>query len=161
MAAPPRCSFLKTYIGCCPTVPVQFAVHGAAGHNRWGVAETPLPVKTQGRNMDRFETYCVCRALGWLLTPRGETSGVMGAVLSASALGARGWRRGRRFEYRSVAPGRGVQRGSQSTRRTRGGGPENRPEAHGADSASTPRRATIPRTGGQRTKDRQADALRF
>ena len=22
---------------------------GAAGHNRWGVAETPLPVKTQGR----------------------------------------------------------------------------------------------------------------
>ena len=30
--------------------------------------------------------------------------------------------------------------------------------AHGADGASTPRRATIPRTGGQRPKDRQADA---
>ena len=30
--------------------------------------------------------------------------------------------------------------------------------AHGADSASTPRRATIPRTGGQRPKDMQADA---
>ena len=30
-------------------VPVQLAVPGAAGHNRWGVAETPLPAKTQGR----------------------------------------------------------------------------------------------------------------
>ena len=30
-------------------VPVQHAVPGAAGHNRWGVAETPLPAKTQGR----------------------------------------------------------------------------------------------------------------
>ena len=59
MAAPPRCSFLKTYIRCCPMVPVQFAFHGAAGHNRWGVAETPLPLKTQGRNMDRFKTFNV------------------------------------------------------------------------------------------------------
>ena len=33
-------------------VPVQLAVSGAAGHNRWGVAETPLPAKTQGRNRD-------------------------------------------------------------------------------------------------------------
>ena len=32
--------------------------------------------------------------------------------------------------------------------------------AHEADGASTPRRATIPRTGGQRPKDRQA-TLRF
>ena len=54
MTAPPRCSFLKTYIRSCPMVPVLFAVHGAAGHNPWRVAETPLPVKTQGRNMDRF-----------------------------------------------------------------------------------------------------------
>ena len=35
------------------SVSVQFPVHGAAGHNRWGVVETPLPVKTQGRNKDR------------------------------------------------------------------------------------------------------------
>ena len=28
------------------TVHVQFPVHGAAGHNRWRVVETPLPVKT-------------------------------------------------------------------------------------------------------------------
>ena len=33
------------------SVPVQLPVQGAAGHNRWGVAETPLPVKTQGRTM--------------------------------------------------------------------------------------------------------------
>ena len=51
--------------------------------------------------------------------------------------------------------GAGVQGGSRSTRRIQGWRPKNRPEAHGADSASTPRRATIPRTGGQRPKDRQ------
>ena len=54
-----------------------------------------------------------------------------------------------------MAHGAGVQSGSRSTRRIQGRRPENRPEAHGADSASTPRRATIPRTGGQRPKDRQ------
>ena len=36
-----------------PLVSVQFPVHGGAGHNRWGVVETPLPVNTQNRNMDR------------------------------------------------------------------------------------------------------------
>ena len=37
--------------GCTSSrqVPVQFAVPGAAGHNRWRVAETPLSAKTQGR----------------------------------------------------------------------------------------------------------------
>ena len=59
------------------------------------------------------------------------------------------------------AHGAGVQRGSRSTRRIQGRRPENRPEAHGTDSASTPRRATISRTGGQRPKDRQADATFF
>ena len=29
-------------------------VREAPGHNRWGVAETPLPVKPQGRNVDRL-----------------------------------------------------------------------------------------------------------
>ena len=33
-------------------VPVQFAVPGAAGHNRWGVSETSLPANTQGRTRD-------------------------------------------------------------------------------------------------------------
>ena len=32
--------------------PCTVCVPGAAGHNRWGVAETPLPVKTQGRTRD-------------------------------------------------------------------------------------------------------------
>ena len=34
-------------------VPCAVTVHGAPGHNRWGVAETPLPAKSQGRNMDQ------------------------------------------------------------------------------------------------------------
>ena len=29
-----------------PFGPCTDAVHGAPGHNRWGVVETPLPVKT-------------------------------------------------------------------------------------------------------------------
>ena len=34
-------------------VPVQVCiVEGAPGHNRWGVAETPLPAKSQGRTGD-------------------------------------------------------------------------------------------------------------
>ena len=37
----------------CSLGPCTDAVHGAAGHNRWGVAETPLLVKTQGRNVGR------------------------------------------------------------------------------------------------------------
>ena len=52
VAAPPRCSFPTTYNRCCPFGPCTGAVHGAPGHNRWGVVETPLPVKTQGRTMN-------------------------------------------------------------------------------------------------------------
>ena len=40
------------YIRCCPLGPCTDAVHGVPGHNRWGVAETPLPAKTQGRTVD-------------------------------------------------------------------------------------------------------------
>ena len=37
------------------SVPVQVCiVEGAPGHNRWGVAETPLPAKSQGRTGDFF-----------------------------------------------------------------------------------------------------------
>ena len=57
MAAPPRCSCLTTYNRYCSLGPCTDAVPGAAGHNRWGVAETPLPVKTQGRNLDRSLTF--------------------------------------------------------------------------------------------------------
>ena len=34
--------------------PCTGAVHGAPGHNRWGVVETPLPVKTQGGTMNCY-----------------------------------------------------------------------------------------------------------
>ena len=34
--------------------PCTGAVHGAPGHNRWGVVETPLRVKTQGRTMNCY-----------------------------------------------------------------------------------------------------------
>ena len=50
----------------------SFAVLGAAGHNRWGVAETPLPVKTQGRNLDRGLTFKPTPCVGCLLSPRGR-----------------------------------------------------------------------------------------
>ena len=47
----PRCMLHQTF--SLSSVPVQFPVRGAASHNRWGVVETPLSLKTQGRNMDR------------------------------------------------------------------------------------------------------------
>ena len=59
MEAPPCClplfvwkSELTEVIGSL-SVPVQVCiVEGAPGHNRWGVAETPLPAKSQGRTGD-------------------------------------------------------------------------------------------------------------
>ena len=54
MACLACCSFFTPYIRCLRLFcPCTVLVHGASGHNRWGVVETPLPVKTQGRNMDR------------------------------------------------------------------------------------------------------------
>ena len=166
MAAPPRCSCLTTCNRHCSLGPCTDAVHGAAGHNRWGVAETPLPVKTQGRNMGRsltFNVYAVCRVafnplardLGsdWR-RPQNWTARTADAPQRTCFRSARLEERAA-TRVPSVAHGAGVQGGSRSTRRIQGRRPENRPEAHGADSASTPRRATIPRTGGQRPKDRQ------
>ena len=134
MAALPRCSCLTTYNSYCSLGPCTDAVHGAAGHNRWGVAETPLPVKTQGRNLDgslTFNVYAVCRVA---FNPSGETSGLMGAVprtglpgrqtlLSASALGARGWRRGRRPEYRQWPTGQRCKVAHGARGASRGGDP--------------------------------------
>ena len=39
-------------------VPCAVTVHGTPGHNRWGVVETPLPAKSQGRNLDVFFFSC-------------------------------------------------------------------------------------------------------
>ena len=64
MAAPPRCYFLTPYNRYCPFGPCAVSVDGAPCHNRWGVVETSLPVKTQGRTMGCAITlttrYC-CR----------------------------------------------------------------------------------------------------
>ena len=72
--------------------------------------------------------------VGWLLTSRGETSGLMGAVprtglpgrqtlLSASALEARGWRRGRRPEYSQWPTGQGCKVAHGARGASRGGDP--------------------------------------
>ena len=50
LAVPLPCAVQQTL----PLGPCTVAAHGAPGHNRWGVAETPLPVKTQGRNAGCF-----------------------------------------------------------------------------------------------------------
>ena len=42
------------YIRCCHFGPCTGAVHGAPGHDSWGVVETPLPVKTQGGTMNCY-----------------------------------------------------------------------------------------------------------
>ena len=59
VASSARLAFLRgavcastLYIRCCPFVPCTATVHRAPGHNRWGVSETTLPVKTQGRTLD-------------------------------------------------------------------------------------------------------------
>ena len=71
MAAPPCCSRpfaldREVKVDVCHTsdvvsvCPVQSCiVEGAPGHNRWGVAETPLPAKSQGRTGDC--TFLRCR----------------------------------------------------------------------------------------------------
>ena len=46
------CACCTQYTRCCSFGPCTDAVHGAPGHNRWGVVETPLPVKTQGGTMN-------------------------------------------------------------------------------------------------------------
>ena len=35
-----------------PYIPCTATVHCAPGHNRWGVSETTLPVKTEGSTLD-------------------------------------------------------------------------------------------------------------
>ena len=40
-------------ISCFPFLLSLYSFQSMELHNRWGVVETPLPVKTQSRNMDR------------------------------------------------------------------------------------------------------------
>ena len=47
--------------------PCTVAARGAPGHNRWGVAETPLPAKTQGRTAGYTFNFPPPSAVaGWL-----------------------------------------------------------------------------------------------
>ena len=48
------CSLLYDVQQALSLGPCIDAVHGAPGHNRWGVAETPLPAKSQGRDRGLF-----------------------------------------------------------------------------------------------------------
>ena len=107
-------------------VPCVVTVHGAPGHNRWGVAETPLPAKSQGRNMDcLFSSTC--------------QSPVQGVVLSVSR------RRGQSPRYREHAQGAdAVSRGPQQARNTQG---SERTATVGP--YREPPRASDPRTGGR------------
>ena len=52
-----RSPCLSPYTRHCPFGPCTAAAHAAPGHNRWGVVETPLTVKTQGRNVGCFFNF--------------------------------------------------------------------------------------------------------
>ena len=56
------CLFLTQYTRCCSFSLCTAAVHGAPSHNRWRVVDTPLPVKTQGRDHELSfnSSYAVC-----------------------------------------------------------------------------------------------------
>ena len=65
MVAPPRCARLFALRWTLSLVPCTATVSGAAGHNRGGVAETPLLERTQGRTAGctaSSTTYC-CRVV--------------------------------------------------------------------------------------------------
>ena len=50
-----------------PFGPCTATIQRAPGHNRWGVSETTLPVKTQGRTLDCSFNFLPPRVAGWLL----------------------------------------------------------------------------------------------
>ena len=60
VASSARLAFLRDAVRACCTLrwmlslfgPCTAMVQRAPGHNRWGVSETTLPVKTQGRTLD-------------------------------------------------------------------------------------------------------------
>ena len=132
----------------------SFAVPGVAGHNHWRAAERQLLAKTQGTNLDRVSTFKPVPCVGSFLTPRGRPTV---------------WRAPRPGPHRRCGGGGGSDdpstvngpRGmvalahrASSTARLAVCEPS---KSHGADNASNPRRAIIPRTGGQRPHDRQVD----
>ena len=132
----------------------SFAVPGAAGHNRGEVAERQALARTQGRNLDRGLNLKPTPCVGCLLTPERKTSGLKGTVPRnrQTLLSAR-CSRSMRQDVWSTGHSCHVAHGARNTTDPR---TDQRPTR--ANRARSPRRATIPRTGGQRPKDRQAVA---
>ena len=69
--------------------PCAATVQRAPSHNRWGVSETTLPAKTQGRTLDCPFNFPPPRVAGWLLMCRCQVCN-----RAAVALVATGPRRG-------------------------------------------------------------------
>ena len=64
------CPPVMTYVRHFPFAPCAATVQRAPGHNRWGVSETTLPAKTQGRTLDCPFNFRPPRVLWWLLKCR-------------------------------------------------------------------------------------------
>ena len=136
-------------------VPCAVTVDGAPGRNRWGVAETPLPAKTQGRNMDCLFQFNV------------SVSGA-GCCLSVSRWGGQRPRY-REHEQSADAVSTGPQQAHETQRdpsarqqadpiREPGECPRSTSFKRSQPSGDRPqeRRATIPKNGGHRPNDGQA-----
>ena len=64
------CPPVTTYVRHFPFAPCAATVQRAPSHNRWGVSETTLPAKTQGRTLDCPFNFPPPRVAGWLLMCR-------------------------------------------------------------------------------------------
>ena len=134
------------YIRCCLLCLVQCSGPWSCRPQPRGAAERQPLARTQCRNLDRSLTlnvHAVCRVS---CNPRGRPPWNRRTLLSAHC--SRSMRQ--ECDPQSIAA-----YGSRSAQHDWGRRPENRPDAHGSDRARTPRRATIPRNGRRRPKDRQ------
>ena len=64
--------------------PCAVTVQRAPGHNRWGVSETILPAKTQGRTLDCPFNLIPPRVAGWLLMCRCQACNWAAVALVAT-----------------------------------------------------------------------------
>ena len=66
--------------------PCAATVQRAPSHNRWGVSETTLPAKTQGRTLDYPFNFPPPRVAGWLLMCRCQVCNRAAVALVATGL---------------------------------------------------------------------------
>ena len=111
--------------------PCAATVQRAPSHNRWGVSETTLPAKTQGRTLDGPFNFPPPRVAGWFLMCRCQVCNW--AVVASVATGLHHVVLQHRVESRLsvVVEWR-----------------------HHSNQAGTPCRATNPQSGGHRPKKR-------